>query len=49
LRSAAGSAQAARGIGFESGMHVGYYLMIAALLLMGLEVLYALYQLATFL
>jgi len=30
-------------------MHVGYYLMIAALVLMGLEVLYALYQLATFL
>jgi hypothetical protein len=30
-------------------MHFGYYLMIAALVLMGLEVLYALYQLATFL
>ena len=37
------------GIGFKSGMHFGYYLMIAALVLMGLEVLYALYQLATFL
>jgi len=49
LRPAANWARAARGIGFESGMHVGYYLMIAALLLMGLEVLYALYQLATFL
>ena len=33
----------------KSGMHFGYYLMIAALVLMGLEVLYALYQLATFL
>ena len=42
-------AQAARGIGFKSGMHFGYYLMIAALVLMGLEVLYALYQLVTFL
>jgi hypothetical protein len=30
-------------------MHFGYYLMMAALALMGLEVLYALYQLATFL
>jgi hypothetical protein len=30
-------------------MHFGYYLMIAALVLMGLEVLYALYQLSTFL
>jgi hypothetical protein len=50
LRPAASSAQAAKGIGFKSGMHVGYfYLMIAALVLMGLEVLYALYQLATFL
>jgi hypothetical protein len=43
------SALAARGIGFKSGMHFGYYLMMAALALMGLEVLYALYQLATFL
>jgi len=33
----------------RSSMHVGYYLMIAALVLMGLEVLYALYQLSTFL
>jgi hypothetical protein len=30
-------------------MHFRFYLMIAALVLMGLEVLYALYQLATFL
>jgi hypothetical protein len=29
-------------------MHFGVYLMIAALVLMGLEVIYALYQLATF-
>jgi hypothetical protein len=36
-------------IGFKSRMHFGYYLMIAALVLMGLEVLYALYHLATFL
>jgi hypothetical protein len=36
-------------IGFKSRMHFGYYLMIAALVLVGLEVLYALYQLATFL
>jgi len=36
-------------IGFKSCMHFGYYLMIAALVLMGLEVLYALYHLATFL
>jgi len=36
-------------IGFKSRMHFNYYLMIAALVLMGLEVLYALYQLATFL
>jgi len=43
------SARAAKGIGFKSRMHFNYYLMIAALVLMGLEVLYALYQLATFL
>jgi hypothetical protein len=49
LRPGARSAQAAEGIGFKSGMHFGYYLMMAALVLMGLEVLYALYQLATFL
>jgi hypothetical protein len=36
-------------IGFKSRMHFGYYLLIAALVLMGLEVLYALYHLATFL
>jgi len=29
-------------------MHFGFYLMIAALLLMSVEVGYALYQLATF-
>ena len=49
LRPGARSARAAEGIGFKSGMHFGYYLMIAALVLMGLEVLYALYQLVTFL
>jgi len=49
LRPAAKYARAAKGIGFKSGMHFGYYLMIAALVLMGLEVLYALYQLVTFL
>jgi hypothetical protein len=41
--------QAAIDVGFNSGMHFGYYLMMAALALMGLEVLYALYQLVTFL
>jgi hypothetical protein len=35
--------------GSSPSMHFGYYLMIAALVLMGLEVLYRLYQLATFL
>ena len=54
LRLGATSAPAAKAvgsdpIGFTSRMHFGYYLMIAALVLMGLEVLYALYQLATFL
>jgi hypothetical protein len=29
-------------------MHFGFYLMIAALVLMGLEAIYSLYQLATF-
>ncbi len=29
-------------------MHFGFYLMIAALVLMGLQVVYTLYQLATF-
>lgn len=33
---------------FKSLMHFGFYLMNAALVLMGLEVLYALYQLARF-
>lgn len=28
-------------------MHFGFYLMIAALVLMGLEVIYSLYQLVT--
>jgi hypothetical protein len=49
LRPGARSARVAKGIGCKSGMHFNYYLMIAALVLMGLEVLYALYQLATFL
>jgi hypothetical protein len=35
--------------GFKLLMHFGFYLMIAALVLMGLEVLYALYQLSLFL
>jgi hypothetical protein len=38
-----------RYLAVKSSMHFGYYLVIAALVLMGLEVLYALYQLATFL
>jgi hypothetical protein len=29
-------------------MHFGFYLMIAALVIMGVEVLYALYQIADF-
>jgi hypothetical protein len=29
-------------------MHFGFYLMIAALVIMGVEALYALYQLANF-
>jgi hypothetical protein len=41
-------AGAARSIWFKLLMHFGLYLMIAALVLMGLEVIYALYQLATF-
>jgi hypothetical protein len=48
-RSVSNRAQAERDVGFNSGMHFGYYLMMAALVLMGLEVLYALYQLVTFL
>ena len=34
--------------GFKFFMHVSYYLMIAALALIGFEVIYALYQLAVF-
>jgi hypothetical protein len=33
---------------FKVPMHFGFYLMIAALVVMGLEVAYALYQLANF-
>jgi hypothetical protein len=32
----------------KAAMHFGFYLMIAALVLMGVEVVYALYQLANF-
>jgi hypothetical protein len=32
----------------KAAMHFGFYMMIAALLIMGVEVLYALYQLANF-
>jgi hypothetical protein len=32
----------------QDPMHFGFYLMMAALVVMGLEVAYALYQLATF-
>jgi hypothetical protein len=35
--------------GCKPFMHFGLYLMIAALVVMGLEAIYALYQLATFL
>jgi len=34
--------------GFKSEMHFSYYLMIAALVLVGFEVAYALYQLTLF-
>jgi len=34
--------------GFKSFMHFSYYLMIAALTLIGFEVIYALYQLVSF-
>ena len=34
--------------GYKPFMHFGFYLMIVALVLMGLEAIYALYQLATF-
>jgi len=37
-----------REIWFKVLMHFGFYLMIAALVLIGLQVVYALYQLATF-
>jgi len=37
-----------KNIWFKLLMHFGFHLMIAALVLMGLEVIYALYQLATF-
>ena len=42
------NAQAAGIILVKSLMHFGSYLMIAALVLTGLQVLYTLYQLATF-
>jgi len=47
-RSFAETARAARNIWFKVLMHFGFYLMIAALVLVGLEVAYALYQLASF-
>jgi hypothetical protein len=37
-----------RHIGFQALMHFSPYLMIAALVLIGLELAYAFYQLATF-
>ena len=49
LRSAAArSAQAAKIFGFKPFMHFSFYLMIAALVLVGFEVAYALYQLTMF-
>ena len=42
------SAQAAKVFGFKSLMHFSFYLMIAALVLVGFEVAYALYQLTLF-
>jgi hypothetical protein len=36
-------------LALSPSMHLGYYLVIAALVLIGLEVLFRLYQLATFL
>ena len=42
------TAQAAEEFGSKVLMHFGFYLMIAALVLTGLQVAYALYQLATF-
>jgi hypothetical protein len=41
-------AQAAKIFGFKSFMHFSFYLMIAALVLVGFEVAYALYQLTLF-
>jgi hypothetical protein len=46
--SGAKSAQAAKISGFKSFMHFSFYLMIAALVLVGFEVAYALYQLTLF-
>jgi hypothetical protein len=45
LEGASGPREA---FGFKSFMHFSYYLMIAALTLIGFEVIYALYQLASF-
>jgi hypothetical protein len=42
------NAQAATENCFKAVMHFSFYLMIAALVVVGLEVAYALYQLATF-
>lgn len=42
------SAQAAKIFGFKPFMHFSFYLMIAALVLVGFEVAYALYQLTLF-
>jgi hypothetical protein len=39
---------AARKFGCDSGMHFSYYLLMAALVVIGLEAIYSLYQLATF-
>ena len=41
-------AQAAKIFGFKPFMHFSFYLMIAALVLVGFEVAYALYQLTLF-
>jgi hypothetical protein len=41
-------AQAAKIFGFKSLMHFSFYWMIAALVLVGFEVAYALYQLTLF-
>jgi hypothetical protein len=47
FRSSAELRGAARNIWCKAFMHFGFYLMIAALVLMGVEVAYALYQLAS--